>query len=79
MGLLGSPFAPPVGPLVVLGGRWRGRGLGDFRFSNVDFRVGEMGSFCRNGGAEEEGAGGRAWGEAGVEGRMAKLDETVFT
>ena len=39
MGLPGSPFAPPVGPLVVLGGRWRGRGLGDFRFSNVDFRM----------------------------------------
>ena len=54
--------------------------------------MGEMGSFCRNEGAEGEGGvgfrvsgfgvreeypGGRAWGEAGVEGRTAKLDEAV--
>ena len=53
-----------------------------------------MGSFCRKGGAEEEGGvgfrvsgfgvreeypGGRAWGEAGVEGRTGKLDEMVST
>ena len=31
--------------------------MGDFRVLNGDLRVGEMGSFCRNGGAEEEGGG----------------------
>jgi len=74
---------------VDLGGLWIDKGLGHFRFSIFDFRMGEMGSFCRNGGAggvgvrgsgfgvREEYPGGRAWGEAGVEGGTAKLDEAV--
>ena len=54
-----APLFPPFSHPGVFWGplEWPGV-MGDFRVLNVDFRMGEMGSFCRNGGAEGEGGVG---------------------